>query len=160
MKGPQLTFITAIILWLAGGFQQAVAPALRIGSVAPDFFIIAIGCLAIFGNRRTGTTMGFLGGLLEGALAGTHMGAYTISRSIAGFVAGWFTSLEFESGLMVAVIVVAASTAVAQLLLMFIAPPGQIPAFLLATMGSAVYNGVLAIPLYAFLRRVVDPPSV
>lgn len=159
MKGPQLALLAVFIIWIAGGCQQTLAPAIRFGSVGPDFIIISIGCLSLFSNRRAGTIIGFCGGLLQGALAGTHMAAYAISRAISGFVAGWFTTLEFESGVFVAFLVVAVSTVVAQLLLMFMAPPSQISAFILATIGSAVYNGVLAIPLYALLRRVVDPPS-
>lgn len=159
MRGPAYAFIAALILWMSGGCQRSVAPYVSIGGVAPDFLLIAIGCLALFGTRRSGAIVGFAAGVIEGALAGANLAAYAVSRTIAGFVSGWFSSLEFEASAVVASFVVFAITLFAQLLLMFVAPPGQIMSFLLATIGSAVYNGVLAMPLYALLRRVLDPPA-
>jgi rod shape-determining protein MreD len=144
---------------MGGGCQRAVSPYIAIGGVAPDFLLVVIGCLALFGTRRSGSIIGFLAGVIEGALAGANLAAYAVSRTIAGFVSGWFSALEFEAGAIVASFVVFAITLLSQLLLMFVAPPGQIGGFLLATIGSAVYNGVLAMPLYALLRRVLDPPA-
>lgn len=159
MRGPAYTFIAILCLWAGGGCQRSVASHIAIGGVVPDFLLVAIGCLSLFGTRRSGAIIGFFAGVLEGALAGANLAAYAVSRTIAGFVSGWFSSLEFEAGAVVASFVVFAITVFAQLLLMFIAPPGQIGGFLLATIGSAVYNGVLAMPLYALLRRVFDPPA-
>ena len=159
MRGPTLVLVAGICLWAAGGCQRSAAPYLAIGGVSPDFLLIVVGCVSLFGSRRSGTFIGFVAGVLQGALAGANLAAYAVSRTVAGFVAGWFTSLEFEAGAIVASFVVVATTLLAQLLLMFIAPPGQLAPFLLATIGSAVYNGVLAMPLYALLRRVFDPPA-
>lgn len=159
MRGPAYAFIALLCLWVGGGCQRAVSPYISIGGVAPDFLLIVVGCLSLFGTRRSGSIIGFFAGVLQGALAGANLAAYAISRTIAGFVAGWFSALEFEAGAVVASTVVFAVTLIAQFLLMFVAPPGQIGGFLLATIGSAVYNGVLAMPLYALLRRVLDPPA-
>ncbi len=154
-----LVIVSLIVLWVAGGGQRSVAPYVAIGGVVPDFLLIATGCLALFGSRRSGSVIGFFAGVLEGALAGANLAAYAVSRTIGGFVAGWFTSLEFEANAGVAFFIVLATSVLAQLLLVFVAPPGQLVPFLLATIGSAVYNGVLAMPLYALLRRVLDPPT-
>ncbi|MGV3618674.1 MAG: hypothetical protein ACO1SV_25405 [Fimbriimonas sp.] len=154
-----LTIVAVLCVWMAGGCQRSVSPYVAIGGVAPDFILIVIGCVSLFGSRRSGAVIGFAGGILQGALAGANLAAYAVSRAVAGFVAGWFNSLEFEAGAVVASVVVFAITLLAQLLLMFVAPPAQIGGFLLATIGSAVYNGVLAMPLYALLRRVFDPPA-
>jgi hypothetical protein len=48
-------------------------------------------------------------------------------------------------------------TIVAQLILMFFAPPPGIASFLGATIGSAMVNGVLAVPVHALLRRILGP---
>jgi len=51
------------------------------------------------------------------------------------------------------------ATGVTQIAFLLFNPRGAILPFLLATIGSAVYNGVLAMPLYALLKKVSDPPN-
>lgn len=158
MNGLKYFFAVGICLWLAAGCQRTVTPYVALAHVRPDLILVSVGCLTLFTERRTGSVVGFAGGVLQGALAGANLAAYAITRTIGGFLVGWFSSMDFESSPVVAAVVVAVLTVVAQVLLMFIAPTGEIGAFLLATIGSAVYNGVLAMPLYAILRRVLDPP--
>jgi rod shape-determining protein MreD len=153
-------FLAAVFcLWVAAGCQQTVAPKVAIAGTTPDLMLVVVGCLALFGNRMSGAFLGFGAGVLQGALAGANLGAYAVSRTISGFLAGWFTALEFESNAAVAFFSVAIATLLGQLLLMFGAPPSQIPGFLLATIGAAMYNGVLAMPLFVLLKRVIDPVS-
>jgi rod shape-determining protein MreD len=148
--------MAALCLWLAGGFQASLAPRLAIAQVAPDFVLIVLGSVSILSSRRAGTVSGFFGGLIEGGLAGANLTQYVISRSLAGFLTGWLTAWEFEATVIVAFFAVVACTLEAQLLLLFLAPPTRIFAFLLATIGSAIYNGVLAMPLFALLKRIVQ----
>lgn len=156
MKG---ILVGALVLWLAAGAQESVSAHLSIGSVMPDFLLVGLGCVALFGSRRAGAFAGFFAGLFHGAIAGANLGAYAASRTITGFLVGSFTVLEFEANAGVAFVSVAVSTLIGQILFMFAAPPPQIIPFLLATIGAAMYNGVLAIPLFALLKRVLDPPS-
>ena len=95
---------------------------------------------------------------MQGALAGANLTHYVISRCIAGFVASWSRRLRFEMTPITVAISVAAVTVVAQIALMFIAAPTGIFGFLGDTIGSAMYNGVIAIPVYALLKRVLNPP--
>lgn len=159
MNGLKFAGTALVVLWVAGGLQRSVAPHLAFGAVTPDFLLVAIGTLALYGSRRSGSIMGFFGGVIQGALAGANMTAYVISRAIMGFAAGSLTALEFEISPLVNAFVVAVGTIGAQFLLMFIAPPASIGPFLLATIGTAVYNGVLAIVYHVLLRRVLNPPS-
>ncbi|AIE85648.1 rod shape-determining protein MreD [Fimbriimonas ginsengisoli] len=159
MNGVKLFFAAIVCLWLAAGCQQSVVPSVTIGGVVPDFLLVAVGCLSLFGNRVAGSFIGFGAGIVQGALAGANLGAYAVSRILAGFLTGWFNMLEFESNPAVAFFAVAAATILGQLLLMFAAPPSQIISFLLATIGSAIYNGVLAMPLFVLLKKVIDPPT-
>lgn len=148
-----------LLLWLAGGCQQALAPRVGIAGASPDFVLIAVSVLALFLNRRGGALVGFFGGLVQGAMAGANLAQYVVTRTLAGYGIGWLAMLEFEFNPLVALVVTAASTLFAQLLLMFTAPPPSIAHFLLATIGSAIYNGVLAVPLYALLAKVLAPDS-
>jgi rod shape-determining protein MreD len=155
VKGSKLIAATFVCLWLAGGFQTAIAPRLAIGTVMPDFLLVALGSLALLGTRRSGAVTGFAAGVLQGAIAGANMAQYVLSRTIAGFFTGWLTAWEFEATIVVAFFSVAFATLTSQLLLLFMAPPPRILGFLLATIGSAIYNGVLAMPLFALLKRIM-----
>ena len=86
------------------------------------------------------------------------MAAYVVTRTLVGFVVGWFAGMEFEGNIAVGFIVTAAATLTTQLTFLLLNPRGAIFASVLATIGSAMYNGVLAIPLYALLRKVLDSP--
>lgn len=158
MSGVKGWVIAILLLWLAGACQQALAYQMSFGAVNPDFLLIVVVTLGLFANRRTGALVGFLAGAVHGAVAGGHMAAYVVTRTLLGFLVGWFAGFEFEGNIVVACIVAAAATVCTQLTFLLLNPRNAILTLLLATIGSAMYNGVLAIPLYALLKRVLDPP--
>jgi rod shape-determining protein MreD len=159
MKLTRFPFVAIICLWVAGGCQQTLAPRIALFHASPDFLLVSVACLSLLSARYAGSLVGFFAGLIQGCLAGANLAAYTISRTMAGFLVGWFNSLEWEGNVLVAAITTVLTTIVAQLALMFIAPPPQLGGFLLATIATAMYNGVIAVPVYALLRRIVDPPQ-
>ncbi len=158
MKGVKGWVIAIILLWLAGGCQQSVAYQLSLVGATPDFLLVAVVVFSLFADRRTGSIFGFLAGAIQGAVAGGHVSSYVITRTILGFLVGWLTGLEFEGNIVVAFVVTAASTCITQFAFLLLSPRGGILPFLLATIGSAMYNGVLAMPLYALLKKVSDSP--
>lgn len=158
MKGVKGWVIAVFLLWIAGAAQQAVSFQISFGGVSPDFPLVVIISVGLFFDKRSGAALGFLGGITHGAIAGGHMAAYAVTRTLVGFLTGWFNGMEFEGNTAVAFIVTAAATVFTQLTFLLLNPRGAIFSFLLATIGSAMYNGVLAIPLYALLKRVMDSP--
>ena len=158
MKGVKGWVIAVLLIWVAGAFQLAVAFQISFAGVGPDFPLIVISTVGLFASRRNGSGLGFIGGAIHGAVAGGHMAAYTITRTLVGFLVGAFAGMEFEGNGSVAFIVTAAATVFTQISFLLLAPRGAILPSLLATIGSAMYNGVLAIPLYALLKRVLDSP--
>jgi len=159
IRGAKGVIVSIICLWMAGGCQQSLAPRMAFAGLSPDFLLISLGCLGLCGSRKSGAVTGFFAGVIQGALAGANMAQYVVSRTLSGFLLGWLNTLEFDANAVVAFFAVFATTILSQLLLMFLAPPPRIIAFLLATIGSAVYNGVLAMPLFMLLKKVVDPPN-
>ncbi|HEY0867553.1 MAG TPA: hypothetical protein VGE01_09245 [Fimbriimonas sp.] len=146
-----------VCLWLAAGCQGTVAPQVAIGTVAPDFLLIVVGVLGIFASRPGATLGGFAAGLLHAAVSGANMAGYVVSRTVAGFLAGWYHDLEFETGAVVALITTAFLTLIAGVLHTLIAPPppAAFVGTLAATIGGAVYNGVLAMPFYLIMRPIL-----
>lgn len=159
MKGPKGVFVAAILLWIAAGAQQALAHRLNLFGAAPDFLLISVSCLCLFANRIGGALIGFFAGLSMGAVVGANMTQYVFSRTLVGFFDAWSKALGLDANLLTAAVNGLLVTVAAQLLQMFFAPPAGITSFLGATIASAVVNGVLAIPVYALLKRIFGSAS-
>lgn len=158
MRGWQAVVTGVVLLWLAAVLQQGLADRLAIFGVAPNFLLIALGPMALLSRPSVGGTMGFFAGLIQGALAGANLTHYVISRTLAGFLTSLGNQLDIRLALTVAGLACAATTFIAQLILMFLAPPsGSLIAYLFGSLGMALYNGILAIPLYSLLRRWFGP---
>lgn len=159
MNGAKGWAIALVTLWIAAGLQAGLAPYLTLLGAAPDFPLIVLSVLCLFASRTAATVLGFFTGLLYGALAGANLAHYVISRTITGFGAGWANAIGFEPNLWVSAAAAAIGTLVSQFLLLLLAPPASIPAYLGDTIGSAMVNGVLAMPVYALLNRSLRPPT-
>lgn len=143
-------------LWISGGFEYGLAPSIAIFGVKPDFLLVALAALATVSSRTQGATIGFGSGLLQGALVGANLAHYVISRTVTGFLAAWANDLQLQPRPLVGFVTTALVTVFARLFLLFLAPTPALAQYLGATIGSAMYNGVLAIPVYALLNRVFD----
>ena len=144
---------------MAGGCQEGLSERLTLWGASPDFLLIVVAGLGLYCNRKSGSVLGFSAGMLQGAIIGANLSSYVLTRTIAGFACASFKALEFEPSPIVAGAVTAIVTLLAQFGLMFVSPPRVILPFVLATIGSAVVNGVLAMPLHLVIRRFSDPYS-
>jgi rod shape-determining protein MreD len=74
---------------VGGGMAQAtVAPALRIGDVAPDIPLIVVVLLALRRGPEFGALAGFGAGLLQDVTGGGLVGAQALTKALLGFVLG------------------------------------------------------------------------
>ena len=146
-------------LWIAGGLQEALAPRMAVAGSSPDFLLVALAALALLGDRKSGLLTGFVAGLLRGVLAGTNLAVYAIGRMLLGFGLGWIRSAGLVPNALVAGLAAAGGTLFAQGALMLVAHRGPVLPFLGGTLFSAVIDGALAIPLYASLRRLIEPAN-
>ncbi|MBN9500225.1 MAG: hypothetical protein BGO01_19580 [Armatimonadetes bacterium 55-13] len=149
--------ICGLLIWLGAALQQAVAHRLGILGFSPDFLLTFVACLCLYASRVGGAVIGFFAGLAAGATIGANLTQYVFSRSLTGFLDAWSRNFGFDANFVVAAVNAALVTIIAQMILMFFAPPSGITAFVGATIGSAMYNGVLAVPVYALLRRILGP---
>jgi rod shape-determining protein MreD len=154
--------VVAVVVgvWLAGVAQMAIAPRMGIFHATPNFLLIALGCTGVYMKRGPATALGFAVGLVEGALAGANLTLYVASRTITGFLLGWFNALGVEINAIVIVICAVSVTICAQGILLFLgAHHGPLTPYLAGTIGAAMYNGVIALPVYALLKKVLSDPS-
>lgn len=156
MSGVRGWVVVAVCFYFAAALQP-LAPRFALCGLSPDFLLVTLAVFLHFSSRRGGMVLGFAAGVLAGALPGANMAHYVISRTVAGFFGSWARALGVEEGRATAAASAFAITLIAQIVLMFLAPPARIGPFLGATIGSAVVNGVLAIPLYALVSRVLGP---
>lgn len=146
-------------LWLSGALQEALARRMAVAGASPDFPLIALAALALLGERKEGTLSGFVAGVLRGVLAGANVAAYAVSRTLLGFALGWVRFAGLIPNAFVAGVAALVGTLLAQGLVMIPSHHGPILPFLAGTLFSAMINGALAMPLYALLRRLIDPPN-
>lgn len=158
MKGL-FTVVALLLLWLGASVQFALAPRMAIFGCPPDLFLAVLLPASLVARRSGATLFGFLAGVLQGGVAGANLTHYAISRAFAGFCGSWARGMLAEPHGLLVFLHAAIGTLLAQLLLMFLAPPSEIARYLFATIGTAVYNGVIAIPVHAILRRTVRDDS-
>lgn len=146
-----------VALWVAAILERGLAPHMALFGATPDFLLLVTTVSGLMMSRPGGAVTGFGAGLIQGALIGANLSHYVVSRALGGFMAAWSRHLRFENNSIVLVLATAALTVFAELTFMVTAGPKGIAGFLGDTMGTAIYNGVLAIPVYALLRRVLNP---
>jgi len=160
MKGLAGLLWGLLLLWLAAVCQMALAPRMAVAGATPDFPLVVLACGGLYCERKPATVLGFGAGLVQGIVAGANLTLYVASRTIAGFLLGWFNQVGVQVNWVVSCGYAAVVTIVAQFLLMFLgAHHGPLFPFIEGTLATAVYNGVIALPVYALLSRFLSVPS-
>ncbi|PYM19531.1 MAG: rod shape-determining protein MreD [Candidatus Rokuibacteriota bacterium] len=81
------TFL-ALTVFGGGIVQATLAPALRIGDVAPDIPLIVVVLLALRRGSETGCLAGFAAGLLQDIATGGLIGVQALTKAVVGFGVG------------------------------------------------------------------------
>ncbi len=156
MRGWIGVLVAGIVLYLAAAAEQSLGPRTLFGGRF-DYLLIAVACVCLFTSRKGGAVAGFFAGLLYGALDGANMWQYVLTRTLGGYFIAIVASGGIERSLFAAFLAAVFATIFCQLTLMFLAPPPAVLPFLLDTISTAVYNGVLAMAVYAVLNRILGP---
>lgn len=155
MTGWRFFFVGVLGLWVFGALQQGLSERVSIFGVRPDFLLIFSAAYALLASRGAAAMCGFGAGVVQGALAGANLTHYVFSRTLASASIAWSTDLRFEQNAVLVALSIALGTLFAGLVFMFLAAPSAILEYLGATILSALYNGVLAIPVHSLLRRLL-----
>lgn len=153
MTSRALILLAIPAFWLSAVADQALAPRIPIFGATPNFLLVTAVVLSLFSRPGGGAFWGFLSGVLFGAISGANLVAYMISRTITGFCVSSTRLLGIDVGSVLAMFIVAVSTIISSGILIFLAPRPDFANFLAATMISAIYNGVIAVPFYSLLKR-------
>ncbi|MEJ2104566.1 MAG: rod shape-determining protein MreD [Ignavibacteriaceae bacterium] len=85
-------FIPLIIFFPVVIIQLTLVPFISIQEVVPDLLLIAVVYFSIAYGQIFGTITGASYGLLFDLISGNLVGSSMLSKTIAGFVAGYFSS--------------------------------------------------------------------
>jgi len=149
---------TLIALTVFGGgvAQATLAPALRIGDIAPDLPLIVVVLLALRRGPEFGCVAGFAAGLLQDAAGGGLIGIQALTKAMIGFAIGAVGGelrvtqpLVQVPGLAVLTIVEGIVRFALLKLFHFPVPFGELMTYVV--LPQALYNGFLGAALVLFM---------
>ena len=155
MTPTRHVFLAALVIWLAAVLQGRAAHALSIHGAQPDLPLVALSCGAFLIGSERGALLGFWTGLLSASAFPATYGSLFLSRIAAGLFAGVFGRSLIRDSWIVPPVVTLATTLLAELIHVVMAPGLAIPhvrlwAGLLG--GELLYNTALAFPVSLLLR--------
>ncbi len=143
-------------LLVAAAVQQSVLMRWGLLGQVPGPVLLVV-VIAALGLRPGGAALfGALAGVVEGASAGADLTALALTRAGVAFLVAWAPLLGFAVTPGSAGLLALVGTLLAQGGMLLLAPPTDLGRALGATIGTAIYNGVLAVVLGFLLRRALE----
>lgn len=149
--------VVIVLLIFATAADHSLALRLEVLRAHPDFLLVVLGCVGMYLSPGASALLGFACGTAYGAVAGVAIGAMAASRTLASLVPTATNSVELERNLLTVAGCVVVTSIVAQLLMLFLAPQPSILSFLTATIRTAIYNGVIAVPVFLIVHPIFEP---
>ncbi len=142
--------------------QIILAPNMSIGGISPNFLILALIPMAVYGSRTSATLWGFVLGLLFDLLGSGPVGVMALVMAVTGYAVSVASSSAMDISNIVSWIIVAAVTCVLANLAFCIVV--SILGYEADFLGSIVfrvipwtlYNIVIALIEWPVLKRVFD----
>lgn len=149
-----MVVLTAVLL------QVSVVQRVEFGDVSPDLVVLAIVSLALLSNSVDGAIIGFTGGVAIGLFAALPLGSHALLCTLIGYMAGrWGESLvtdQHPAPPLVAGVLATLAMHAGRPTVEFLVNPAVVSGGSLWS-GLAIVtlvNAVLAIPIYALVRRL------
>ncbi len=151
--------LAIVVPLVAALLQGSVVPFIVVAGARPNLVVLAAATWAVAAGPREAIWWAFLGGLAMDLVSGGPVGALALAALLPVAAIG-LTELPGRprSVVTAAVLVGVASGAASLLYAIVLALAGvrlpEIPALLATTVAGAIYNAVLAIATYPFLRML------
>lgn len=146
-------------IWIGAVLQVCLPTRISIMGAQPDFILLFVSAISLLVTPRLGMFTGFVGGLLQSATLGVNMWQFILTRMLDGYVSSRIGESDLEIGVVLGAIIIAVSTLATRLFYVFVAPPPSIGAYIGATIGCALYNFVVALPIFALFRLILRSKS-
>lgn len=158
MRQPVPIISAIVMLLIATVLQQGFLGRYLLFGSQMELPLVVVLSFALVSRPAAGGALGLLSGVLTGGLSGVTLTYYALSRVIGGYILG--TRADSEPDYRAGAAWVAAGTLISKLIMILLAPPPAVMPALGATILSAVYNGVVAIPVFALIQRLFRPKVV
>ncbi len=158
MRQPIPIIAAMFALLIATVLQQGILNRYLIFGSQVELPLVVVMSFALISRPAAAGAFGLLSGILTGGLSGVTLTYYALSRVIGGYLLG--TRTETEPDYRMGAIWVAIGTLVSKIIMILLAPPPAVMPALGATILSAVYNGVVALPVFALIQRLFRPKVV
>lgn len=156
-----LEFVAALFaLWVAAVLDQGLAPRLALLGGSPQFLMLAACLVAMFAEPRAAILFAFGAGVVRGAIAGANLPHYVIAIEAATISMLFLRLVVSQEGLPARSGTVGLSLLAGNIALLLVAPPLAMLPSAGATIGSALYGCVFALPFYALLRRFAGSKAI
>jgi rod shape-determining protein MreD len=146
--------VCVIGFWIAALLDAAGSQGAGFAGSRPQLVLMVALAVALCSRPGVGALAGFVGALVVAGMVGSNLLSLGVVMTLVGFGFGWVGRSDLEVSLPIGAGVIALGTLAIGLAVTFLSPPSDIAGALRATILSAVYNGVLAVPFYALLRRL------
>lgn len=141
--------------------QTTFLPFLSVGGFLPDIFLIWIVYVAITRGQLEATITGFIAGLMQDAVTIQFFGLMALTKTIAGFIAGYFYNDNITAqtlGSYRFVLIVLLASFVHNLFFYGIFLQGIQDSVILTmvefSVASSIYTGILCLlPMFTFVRK-------
>ena len=154
MNRSRLRIRLVLVLLVAFVLQAAYGSALAIHEARPNLSLTTLLIVCLFADAPTGALLGFLMGLLEAAYTERYVGSFLVTRSLAGWAVGVLDETIFRDNLLVTLLTAPVGTLLVEGCFFLFAPQPHVLRWADRTLLQALYNGLLALPLYLVLRRI------
>lgn len=133
---------------------------ISIGTITPDLVIILIVLFTLYNGQLYGTILGAIFGLLFDLMSGGVLGSAMFSKTVAGFVAGYFfneNKMEFNTSSLFFLLIVFISSALNSFfyLLLTSSEIKLTASYLILEQGilPGFYTSLLSLPIILFNQR-------
>jgi rod shape-determining protein MreD len=153
-------FLGAVVV-LAFMLQLSVMPQFKVFGVQPDLILVVAVIVAVQEGPIAGAVVGFAGGMLQDIVSPQLMGVSALTKTLAAFFAGAMKDFFMTYSILLPVVLVFLATifemSMHQVALLVLGQE-QLPPFKLSTMViAALYNVLMVLVLYPFMRRFKFP---
>jgi rod shape-determining protein MreD len=148
------------VLFVAALLQVVIVSSLAVAGGAPDLLLVVVVALALLRGSVPGAVLGFAGGLVVDLVTLGTLGVSSLVLTLAGFWAGRYAETTGRDRRLAPVIAVGTITVLAAgfgFVLHYLLDEDVVArhALVTALAPAFVLNLVLALPVYALVRRIV-----
>lgn len=148
------------VVFVAAMFQVVIVSSLVVAGGAPDLLLVVVVVLGLLRGSIPGAVLGFAGGLVVDVVTLGTLGVSSLILTLAGFWAGRYAETTGRDRRFASVIAVGTITVLAAafgFVLYYLLDVDVVArhALVTALAPAFVLNLVLALPVYALVRRLV-----